>query len=481
MKTRIFAIAMMVLMTLSLFIPISVSAADYTKTLLAGTYTFKDKITAAAYYIVTQEQFDEFNSYEESDFVINIGNSEIISLYIDGIFIDTDGTMLEYSHVYYTIYSCPELSQVWSYKSGYTNVPKLANTPSGWKSLFPGNNADIPQIVIPETQADTEAYNWFVANTNYNEVNGGSIPDVPNVPDMDTPEIEYTLSKGSYTLNNTLTIPDYEIIEDFASPFLVSTLDEQFNVVDVFNGHRIKIAAPSVSYNLDGTMTTVYNAPPMANAGWQNVGYKQIILPEDETVSEQFYLWFIANTTEPPLTNPPYVFSDDGITYDGNTFATYETADTKRIEIDGHYCVMTKNDTSSTIYVWTATEPLRLGTSTIKTKSGERLEYWSIKNGVITYSGDKLDFAIPHNWIAGNHSILYWDNDLPYQEFTTGMTVFQATPQDSPTLVEIVKQIPMTGVMKEMIAILPCLIALLTAFLGLRKALAILQMILQKG
>ena len=137
---------------------------------------------------------------------------------------------------------------------------------------------------------------------------------------------------------------------------------------------------------------------------------------------------------------------------------------------------MFKNDSSSNIFVFTATEPLRLGTSTIKTKSGERLEYWTIKNGVITYSGDKLDFAIPHTWIAGNHSILNWDDDFQYHGFDVGM-VFPTTPQTQ--LPTVVGAEMMMGVTREMIAILPCLIALLMGYLALRKALAILRQILQ--
>ena len=444
MKKRFFAIAMIMLITLTLFVPISASAES-----------------EPDYYLYNSEVLPEIPQaqmqyYSNVLIYLSTYNNKTYVFYTNAriyVFSNNNKLRLENPSVRYEL-----VDGVWTNEvitSGST-----ASETSNYRLIWSNNT-------IMDNYNTTTVFESSPPVFQY----GGS-------PDMDTPEIEYTLSSGSYTLNNTLTLPDYEIIEDFASPFLVSTLDDQFNVVDVYNGNRIKIAAPSVSYNLDGTMTTVYNAPPLANAGWQNVGYKQIILTEDETVTEEFYNWFIANTTESPVTYPPYEFSNDGITYDGNTFASYENDDTKRIEIDDHYCVMFKNDTSSTIFVFTATEPLRLGTSTIKTKSGERLEYWSIKNGVITYSGDKLDFAIPHTWIAGNHSILNWDNDLPYQEFTTGMTVFRVAPQDSPTLVEIVKQIPMSGVMKEMIVILPCLIALLTGYLALRKALTLFRTLL---
>lgn len=62
-----------------------------------------------------------------------------------------------------------------------------------------------------------------------------------------------------------------------------------------------------------------------------------------------------------------------------------------------------------------------------------------------------------------------------------GILVFQETPQKPPSLVEMMAQIPMTGVLREMIVILPCLIVLLTGFLALRKAIEICHQLLSKA
>lgn len=328
-----------------------------------------------------------------------------------------------------------------------------------------------------ESQDFTGAYNktakeiiWSSHNI-YDE-NGVLYIEGDETYASDIPEETYTIPAGLYIINPTPTMPTEDITQDFSTYFSVMINNGLENVV--YNGLRMKFTPTTIEYNLDGTLTTVYKGPPLADVGWSHDGYRQVTFIEDVAVSEEFYNLFMANTTPPPEYKPPYVFSNDGITYDGSTYATYENDDTKRIEIDGKYCCMFQSN--SYTFVATASEPLRLQTSSIKTKSGTRLDLWTIKNGVITYSGDKIDFAVPHSWIAGNHSILNWDDDFQYHGFDVGM-VFPTTPQTQ--LPTVVGAEMMMGVTREMIAILPCLIALLTALLGLRKALSILRMILE--
>ena len=466
MNKRIFSIALIMLITLSIFVPISVSAED-TMVLKAGTYTFNSKINNALQSFTTQEQFE--NALDEL-ILYRIDTYEVSCFRVDGIF-TIDGEMTDMSNCICVIlgngnYDPANLNS-WQYDFGMVNGESNGIGWSKWNSSL-----DTPTITINDYEVSTELYNWFVASTDYNTVNG--LPS-QGTPDYGTPDVTYTIPAGLYIFNETPILPTEDITQDFPTYFSVMINNGLENVI--YNGLRMKFTTTTIEYNLDGTLTTVYKAPPLADGGWSNVAYRQVTFLEDVTVSEDFYNLFILNTTPPPENKPPYVFTIDGITYDGNTYATYKDENTKRVDVENTYCAMFDN---GYVYIVSSTEPFRIASSGhVRPNPSINFDMWYIENGVINYMGTNTSFN-PEKWVAGNHSILNWDNDAQYHGFDIGM-VFPTTPAATPTLVEIVKLIPMSGVMKEMIVILPCLIALLTAFLGLRKALAILQEILHQA
>lgn len=74
---------------------------------------------------------------------------------------------------------------------------------------------------------------------------------------------------------------------------------------------------------------------------------------------------------------------------------------------------------------------------------------------------------------------LVWTNSPIYTDSTRTEIFFPQTPPKSPTLVEIMEKAGMTGVMTEVVRMIPVGLACLIGYLALRKALAIFRRILQ--
>ena len=152
---------------------------------------------------------------------------------------------------------------------------------------------------------------WYIANTNYNEVNGKVI------------------KAGTYRFNEKLTLPDgydgylagkfYPAINLVCSQ-LIDLTGNELGLPDgmhdiTFNVHHIAVFVNSnetvgMEYFLsqiamDGVVTDddtlpskIYAYDDFADAGWGEDGtLKDIDILEDATVSEEFYNWFVANAS----------------------------------------------------------------------------------------------------------------------------------------------------------------------------------------
>lgn len=79
------------------------------------------------------------------------------------------------------------------------------------------------------------------------------------------------------------------------------------------------------------------------------------------------------------------------------------------------------------------------------------------------------------NWTAGGLSVIYSTENIYYNN----EIFFQKAPQG--VLTQIVEQVEMREVMTEIIKIIPLIIVVVVSFLGLRKALQILSMVLHRA
>lgn len=132
--------------------------------LKAGTYRFND-VPNALYNITTQEEFDTFFPIAQFsfNFVSNgINYTKIESMYANGTFAYSglSFTATEFSSLSYSDDEGTISTQAYGKGTGFDGV-----TYSGWQ------NEAYKEHTIPEQEVDDTFGTWYIANTNYNEVN----------------------------------------------------------------------------------------------------------------------------------------------------------------------------------------------------------------------------------------------------------------------------------------------------------------------
>ena len=201
---------------------------------LSGTWTFNDTVNAPS---TTLQQSINFTAYNKSMIYIKATPDPFTIVY---------GETASTNHVVY-------------------------NTTSKWNYSIAG----LQKVTFTsEQEVSDEFYEWFTANAT-----GGSEPVIP----------DNTITAGTWKFKD---IP--------------ATINgaSQINMSQIFTfqskGYtfaKMSIAGGLILYHLSATTSTGDQAYSQSGHTW-TTNMQTIILPENQTVSEEFYTWFIANTTK---------------------------------------------------------------------------------------------------------------------------------------------------------------------------------------
>ena len=275
---------------------ISASAADYDSTMIlkAGTYTFND-VPTETYPLTQSFDFTLMFTYDgEVDEEVYTGIVTEVTEFDDDDIYRIGATN---SSTLFAIYLDPvplEFAEIY---------------PNGWIG------DSIPKIKIDvDTQVNTSFGTWLIANTNYNEVNGGSPSECPSL------EEQISKYNGSWTdflmmlrQNNRTLANSYQnnidlaIQSGFQSGANSVTLEQRLSE---FDGDWQDFERLMAEYNVDlQTMYTYYvnsletQAFEDGKAYGQDIGYKNgynsgLNKGQSDTFTKNFFSDFIGGVID---------------------------------------------------------------------------------------------------------------------------------------------------------------------------------------